>query len=441
MTTKKNDFFFLKASNSVLNKWFSGNISIYFIHVIALVLIYTLFLQFIGSTPNDLNYVRHLFKLSLNMDSWNPMIKALIHCKKSLDVSVYQEILIKDNIKFQYPPTSLLLFDIPERITGMSYFKIAKIYNALSWISIIFTVFFTAKILTVILKKYHFQTINKSASFIFVAILTMMFYPLIRSYYLGQIQTILTMLATLVLYLYLSDRKKLAGIFVGLICLVKPQLGLIFIWALIRKEWSMVISGGITIIAVLIPSIFLYGFDNHWDYLSALSFLSKYGEGNFPNQSVNGLMNRLLFNGNNLNWLSNSFPPFNPVVYFSTLFSSIILISSGLFWHFKNSKPNVIELSIMMLCTTMAAPIAWEHHYSILLPIFILLSPFILFYYKNKKWKILIFVSIFIVATQYLGIVNRDNIADSYFNFLQSYLYFSALAILIFLFSISKKMI
>jgi len=414
--------------------------TIFLICVIVLILIYTVFLQLIGSTPNAFNFIGSFIHLPKGMDSWNPMILALTHCKQFPDTDLYQTLLIENSIKFQYPPTSLLLFDIPERIFGIAYLKIAKIYDILSLVSIFLTVFFTSQILIKILKKYNFQTITKSAhiyTYILIFVITAFFYPLVWSYNLGQIQTILTMLATIALYLYLSDRKKLAGLCLGLICLVKPQLGLIFVWGLIRKEWSMVIYGAITVMVVLLPSILLYGFHNHLDYLTALSHLSQYGESFHANQSINGLMHRLLFNGNNLEWLGNSFPPYNPVVYFTTLFSSIIFIFFGLLWNFKNPKPNVIEMALMMLCTTMASPIAWEQHYSILLPIFVLLSPFVLHYFKNEKWKILIFVLAFTVSTQYFGTMNK--FADSYLNILQSYLYFSALVILIFLFSISKK--
>ena len=429
---------------NILNKQFTANIISFLIFVIALMLIYTVFLQVIGSTPNAFHFIRYCAGLSAGMDSWNPMILALTHCKQFPDISIYQELLIENGIKFQYPPTSLLLFDIPERIFGIHYHMTATIYNAFSWVSGILIVVFTSKMLTLVIEKYDFGQFNLTSNktpflqFIIIGIITVLFYPLIHSYRLGQIQTILTMLATLVLYYYLCDKKRVAGLCLGLICLVKPQLGLIFVWGLIRKEWLMVISGCITIVAVLLPSILLYGFHNHWDYLAALSHLSRYGECFYANQSVNGLMNRLLFNGNNLNWSGTAFPPFNLTVYVSTLFSSVILILFGLLWGCKNTKPNVIKLSIMMLCTTMASPIAWEHHYGILLPIFVLLSPFILYYYQTSKWKIWMYALAFVMASQYLSIVNK--LANSYLNILQSYLYFAALVILAFLFLMTKKL-
>jgi len=430
----KNYFYAIeKSTKNILDKWFNGNMTIFFIHVIALIFIYSFFL---GSIPSGAIHFIKSFSLG-GMDSWNSMIIALTHYQQFPDVSIYQELLIENGIKFQYPPTSLLLFDIPERVTGISYFKIAEFYNLLSWFSVLLIAVFTAKILTLVLKKYNFKSLSIYHSIIIVSIITILFYPIIRSYNLGQIQTVLTLLATLVLYFFLSDKKKMAGFFLGLICLVKPQLGLILVWGIIRKEWSMVISGIITGIVILLPSIFLYGFHNHLDYLSALSYLSKYGESFYANQSINGLMNRLLFNGNNLDWLPNSFAPFHIVVYLSTLLSSIIFIFSGLFWHYKSSKPNVIELSIMILCATMASPIAWEHHYGILLPIFVLLSPFVVHFYQSEKWKILVFVLAFVVTSQFLGVVNL--LANSFLNIAQSYLFFAALVILIFLFSTSKK--
>jgi hypothetical protein len=381
------------------------------------------------------------FFIKTGNDSWHPMIKALIWYKENPDTALYNKLLIEDSIKFQYPPTSLLIFDIPQRITGFSYEKITALYNRLSWCSVFLTAIFTSKILTSVIKHIHTYIhtyIHTIIQYLVIGLFTLFFYPLMKSYNLGQVQTILTMLATFVMYFYLSGNKKITGLCLGLICLIKPQLGLLFLWGIIRKEWTMVITGSITVISILLISISFYGFHNHLDYLSALSFLSKHGECFYPNQSINGIMNRLLFNGNNLYWSADTFPPYNTLVYLSTLFSSLFLITLGLFWNYKSKHPNIIEFSIMMLCATIASPIAWEQHYGILLPIFILLSPFMIHYCKNKKWKLLVFGLAFVGSSQFFIVTLK--LANSYFNIFQSYLLFSALIILLFMFYVSKKM-
>ncbi len=423
----------------------AGKVTQLLLLVIALDILCAAAFTIIGSKPNGFSQVKWFaYTKPYQNDSWEAMTKALIHVQENPEDYLYQALLIEEGVKFQYPPSSLLLFDIPERIFGLEYYQIARIWDILSFFSILVTAFFISKILTLILTKHRFEQFRISTTpkiihqYILVLAISVFFYPLMRSYHLGQMQTILTLLATMSIYYWLSDKKITSGVLIGLICLVKPQLGLLFVWGLIRKQWAMVIAGGITILSVLLVSIALYGFHNHLDYLSALSYLSKHGESYYPNQSVNGLVNRLLFNGENLYFHDDTFPPFSQTVYLFTSISSLILIFLGLLWNYKSKNPNVIDLSIMILCTTMASPIAWEHHYGILLPIFVLLLPFAYYYYSPQKWKLAVFIIAFIVASQYLGITKH--LANSYFNVFQSYLLFAALLILLYSLMISRKM-
>src|SRR5690606_16200820 len=141
-----------------------------------------------------------------------------------------------------------------------------------------------------------------------IVLLTILFYPLVWSYHVGQIQTILTLLATLSLFFWLKDQKALSGIMLGLFCLVKPQLALVFVWAMIRRHCNIGTARATTAASALGLSVAVFGVDNHLDHLSALSSLSRHGESYYPNQSVSGVMHRLLFDGNNLGWEQRGFP-------------------------------------------------------------------------------------------------------------------------------------
>ena len=54
-----------------------------------------------------------------------------------------------------------------------------------------------------------------------------------------------------------------------------------------------------------------------------------------PNQSVNGLVNRMLFNGNNLEWDAWHFAPPNAIVQLATMLTSALLIGAGYVLHKK----------------------------------------------------------------------------------------------------------
>jgi len=268
-------------------------------------------------------------------------------------------------------------------------------------------------------------------------LITFVYYPLLQSYFLGQIQTLLTFLTALAMLCWIYEKKVLTGLLVGIICVIKPQLALLLIWAAIRKQWHMVIPGMTIVLICMLVSIGLYGFDNNIEYLRVLSFLSHRGESFYANQSVNGLMNRLLFNGENLEW-DGKFPPYSPIVYAATLVSSLGFLSIGLLWNYKHKNPSIIDFCIILICTTIASPIAWEHHYGILLPVFLTLFPFACHFYADRKWVLLILISGFLLTSRYIETVKI--FAPTSLNILQSYLFFGACIILFFLFRIARKL-
>lgn len=420
-----------------------ANLNFFFLSVIALNIIYGALLSITDNYPNSFSHFKWLLTDdSKYHDSWHTMISAVNYFVENPNESIYG-VFKEEGIKFQYPPTSLIVFDIPERIIGLTDYQIVKLLDMLSLLSVFLIAYFSSRILSLALKEIPAQAtsvvnrVGRMQQFVIVLTLTVLYYPLIWSYHIGQIQTILTFLITLSIFFWLSSKKIAAGVVIGLACLFKPQVGVVVLWAIIRRQWHLVYGAIATIVIGLIVSISLYGFQNHLDYLDVLSFLSRHGESYYPNQSINGLLNRLLFNGDNLEWNSDGFPPYSRIVHITTLLSSISILLAGLLWNHRRKTPHAIDLAIMFLCATVASPIAWEHHYGILLPIFVMSAPFVCHFYGNRKSVIITFALSFVLASQFLKPVNY--LADTYFNPLQSYLFFSAIAVLVFLFMISKN--
>jgi len=427
------------------NRFKTSGITRWFLYIVVLGITVALFLMFLKSKTFLRFYLTTLIAGNQHLDhgdSWTAMMHGLNYLRLHPGGPVYDDVFAT-GIKFQYPLSSLLIFDLPQRFFKCSYIQIIVFLDFISRLAIFCTAFVSARILTVAMKQSRFEKLRTGAVsetvflYILTIILTLTFYPLLWSYYLGQIQTILTFLAALSILCWLCNKKALTGVLIGLICVVKPQLALLFIWGIIRRQWSMVISGTIVVTFFLLISISLYGFHNNFDYLRILSFLSHHGESYFQNQSMNGLMNRLTFNGLNLT-VDGTFPPYSPIVYVTTVISSLVLMLAGLLWNYKHKNPGVIDFCIIIVCTTMGSPIAWTHHYGILLPIFVLLSPFAIHFYADRKWILLILAGAYILISQYFEIFN--NFADTRLNVLQSYVFFGACIILFFLFDISRKL-
>jgi len=325
---------------------------------------------------------RRFLSMTQSTDSWEPMRQAFHYLQSDHQKPLYSEIFFDKKIKFQYPPTSLLLLYFFQKSLSLSWPDTLKVFSWISWIFVLLTAFFVIKIFNLSLEETanpdvrSDPTVDLVARSLLLLGLTLTFYPVIRAYSLGQIQAWVNFLFTVLLWCWMKDKKIISGILVGGMSLIKPQYLIIFLWGLLRKQWIFLLAFATTLLAGFLVSVSLFGIADHVDYLSVLSFLSRHGEGFYPNQSVNGLLNRLFLNGNNLEWRGDSFPPFHPWVYLGTLLSSLTLMSIALLGPARaGEKGTATDLSMIALTGTMASPIAWEHHYGILLPIYAFLLP------------------------------------------------------------------
>jgi len=185
------------------------------------------------------------------------------------------------------------------------------------------------------------------------------------------------------------------------------------------------------VVPALVASIALFGLANHLDYLSTLQFLASRGEAFYPNQSVNGLLNRLLLNGDSLTWSGTQFPAYQPMIYLGTLLSSAVLILAALFVRGRQTdKGGLLDFMTAALSFTIASPIAWEHHYGILPPIFVaLLFALLAGRTTGRRWGFWVVLAVsYVLAANFFPITNLA--AAGPFNFLQSYLLFAGLATL-----------
>ena len=374
-------------------------------------------------------------------DSWNAMISAYQFLKSGAMGSVYQEIFFEQRIKFQYPLSSLLIFPILERFSTDPQ-AWARYLTRFSWAFLACSVFWVVQIF----RASASATVAPAAQsardrWIQGAVvlgLALTYYPVVKAFSLGQIQVWLNALFALALLAFLKGRHASSGALCGLMCLIKPQYALFLIWGMLRKQVAFIkaflgtilAGGGLTLVA--------FGPRHTLDYLRVTSFLARHGEAFYPNQSVNGLLNRLLFNGNNTEWLGHAFPPFHPAIYATTVATSVLLIVMALAWKNQASpRHQALDFCVLALVCTMASPIAWEHHYGVLLPIYAFALPLCLA--PAGGWRRLApWLAISFVLTSHV-ILATNRLADSWLNVAQSYLFFGACMLLGCLWTMRRK--
>ncbi len=374
-------------------------------------------------------------------DSWDPSAAALRHVRSGGAATLYADIFFKRGIRYQYPPSALFALAAMEWIAPARVLvddvryagPRPTINDMIGWFFLLLTAAATAALLEIGLRR---RGIARGGAAMLalrlaaVAGLTLTFYPAVKAFTLGQIQTWVNGAFAAALLCWITGRKTGAGALVAFICLIKPHYGLLLVWAALRGEWRFVYACGAAIAAGLAVSVGVLGWENHLDYLRVLSFLSERGESYFPNQSVNGLLNRLMSIGdpqkfNNVFWREAHFPPFTPLVYYGTLATSILILGAALLRRRRANDPGrALDFCTMVLSLTMASPIAWEHHYGVLLPIMAVLFSTALGDRARTAGLALCYVlaaNLFIAA---------NALAPSVLNAAQSYLFAAALGVL-----------
>jgi alpha-1,2-mannosyltransferase len=302
---------------------------------------------------------RAAFSLEME-DSWWPMLTALAKIKEGQYSGLYDHIFFTDKIKFQYAVTSLLFIDFLSKIFEPTYPNL-NIFNFGLMPLIALSLTWLARELG-LWQDWRQGVLWTGAC----GFLTLTFFPIVFALNLGQAQLWIDLLFVLACVLWVRDSRIGAGLLIGLIALMKPQMAALLLWALLRGQWTFLRGFLLATVPLTLLSIYLYGFWNNVEYLGVLSYVSKHGEVYFANQSVNGLLNRVFGDGNNIVFSDQEFAPYDLRVHIATLVSSAILIAIALFTR-KATRDDKLGLDFVFAAWsfTIASPIVWEHHYGI----------------------------------------------------------------------------
>lgn len=358
-------------------------------------------------------------------DSWRPMAMAEQYLSAPHERPVYQEMLEERAVKFQYPLSSLLF---------TRHLNLSSL-NGISWVSIVVVAIANWRILrrSGVDTPLEFRRSDPAVGLALVG-LTLTFYPVMESYSLGQIQAWINACFALALLAWISGRQELAGVAVGLACLWKPTYLVFAVWALLRRRVRFLLPLAGTVALGTAAAIVAYGWTDNLDYVRALRIMSRGGEAFYPNQSVNGLLNRAFQTAASVQFDRHAFAPFHPVVYAGTLVAFVSLLALALWLPARRGAGGTLtDFSILLLTVTMASPIAWVHHYGVLLPILVALAPGMLATNPWGRWTWPALAVAYVAASQHIGPFNRA--AATLFGLPQSYVFAAGLVVLAMLYA------
>ena len=377
-------------------------------------------------------------------DSWGAMAIALDYFRSGEKLPIYSEVFFDRNVKFQYPPSSLFALMAMQamahparvRITDQDVYAWPTVNDISGWLFLVLTAAATAALLERRLREQCRFDDTRTLVGLRVALvfgLALTFYPLVKAFSLGQIQVWINGLFAVALLAWATGWRTMSGALMGILCLIKPHYGLFVLWALLRKEWRFAFACVAAGCVGLVGSLAVFGWTNHLDYLPVLSHLAERGETYYPNHSVNGLLNRLMSVVEpelyrNLDWGNGAFPPFNRWVYWTTTISSAAILLLAILRRNRDNDPDrVVDFCTMAVSATVASPIAWEHHYGVLFPVFAVVLVGALRSRARLPWLI----ASYVLASNYF--IAAQLLAPTFWNFLQSYLLFATWILLVLL--------
>ncbi len=386
----------------------------------------------VPARDTDLHPLSWFLSFRQGGDSWRPMNQAydFATTPEGRRRTLYEKLFFTPAVRhkgFQYPPTSLLAVAF-SRLFGTEH--ALRVLEGITWLFIPATAYWTFRIYQAAGAESR-PSADVLASAALVLFFTLGHYPAMRAYRNGQIQTWINGLFAAALLAWLLKRDRLSGALSGALCLIKPQYALVAMWGALRGEWRFV-QGALAAGAVgLAASVALFGVAPHVEYPNVLRFIAERGESFYPNQSVNGLLNRALGNGQNLEWM-DAMPEPHPLVRAGTwLTSALLLLWALLPRGAPRGRPAAADLATIGLACTVASPIAWEHHYGLLLPIFALLLPALSREPVLGRATLPLLAAAYVLTSHTLRLTDR--LADSPLNVLQSYILAGALIVLLLL--------
>jgi alpha-1,2-mannosyltransferase len=381
---------------------------------------FKLIAHFVFHTGVDEMRIRYwyFFHFQQWSDSWTPMLGSVNSFLAHPTLPIYQAKLYDTLL---YPLTSILPL-LWLRRAGMSDAGVLRVLMIASWIAVVAVIAVQAWIAA----KFTGSDGLSWRAVLAILFGAFFFMPITLAYSLGQAQIFLDLFFSLLVVFWIERRDRPAGVMMALLAMVKPQYGLLLLWAALRGRWKALGAGAVALGVGGAVSSAVFGVRNNLDYLGGMAGLSRKAQTHYANQSIFGLLNRAIFNGENLPYHPYVYPPYVPWIYAVTLATTAALVVLALAYPWRERAGGMADLSAIAVVSVIATPMAWEHHYGVMLPIFVWLWFGL---YRRGAGSALALAVAWVLIADFLSPLNYFA-AIPVANLLQSYMYFGALLLL-----------
>lgn len=374
----------------------------------------------LGTPPNMRILVSGFWHFQQWTDSWLPMMKSLDYFKANPTKPLYFAPLYDTLI---YSLVSLLPLQLLRKM-GMGDPAMLGTLVVASFLAVVGIIVCALVMGKRLLARRGAEL--RWQSVVAVALAVFFCYPLLKGFALGNAQTFLSFGFALLLLLWTEGHERSAGVTALVLTCVKPQYVLILIWMLMRKRWNAAVAFLVAGAVCFAIAVAVFGLHNNLDYLTVLSSLSHKAQSHYGNQSMFGTVNRMIFNGENLGYTPYVYTPYIPWVYKLTVGTALVLLALVLFFPWGKLKGSTADLAAIGLVSVASSPMAWEHHYGIVVGMF----AWLWFAYGAEQVKRpwLTGLAFFLTCNELTGFNFLWHVRG--WNVLQSYMYLGALLLL-----------
>jgi len=217
-----------------------------------------------------------------------------------------------------------------------------------------------------------------------------------RELFLGQINAVITLLLLFMLGLLTSDhenksnsRNIWSGMIWGLAVSLKPYAVIFFPYFLVKKKWTVLISGAALIsVSLFVPALY-YGFKGNLIVIQEwVNSLSQSTPGLFSSQDNASLTAFFV------KWTGNQ--------SLSLMLAGLIIaiLAGSVLFLIKKGKyldhPQVLEGFLLLMLIPLISPLGWDYTFLMAAPGVMLLLNY--FYYFSRNGKILLIINFFVIT-------------------------------------------
>lgn len=322
----------------------------------------------------DLSVVRlwrEILHWRVGHESWVLLERAL-ELLPDNGADLYKVVYFEHGIKLSYPPSALLLWQAAR--AACSQCSANQLSTALTATGLALTTAIPLVMSATLLSApWAVEASRRDRTLIVLGVVALCgaYYPVALPTVLGQVQAWLNSLFALACWGVIRRRHVLAGVALGLMVLVKPYAALLVLWAALRGHKRLALAAVATVVGGVAVSLSLYGLESHIGYFHMAAVVAERGESLYANQSVNGLLNRLLLSPDQIRWEHTAPPPFHPGVALGTRVTLVAGSVAALWWPARTrAAGGWCDFALVSVVMLVASPIGWEHYYPLLLPLY-----------------------------------------------------------------------